>query len=58
VRFVSPELIESRLGDIRTEDLQGNQKLAVETFRKALKRKREGKSRTSILDDELSGAQP
>jgi hypothetical protein len=51
-RLADPELIERRLTELRTEDLRGKQKQAAEAFKKAMKRKREGKPRTSIFDDE------
>jgi predicted KAP-like P-loop ATPase len=51
-KLVALELIERKLAESRAEDLEGKQKQAVEVFQEAMKRKREGKPRTSILDDE------
>ena len=56
-RLADTELIERRLTELRTEDLRGKQKQAAEAFKKAMKRKREGKPRTSIFDDELNGSE-
>ena len=42
-RFVAPELLESRLTNVNLERLEAKQKQAVTAFRKALKRKRDGK---------------
>jgi len=55
-RLVALELIEGKLAELREKDLEGKQRLAVEAFQKAMKRKREGKPRTLILDDELNDA--
>lgn len=52
-KFVEPELIEQKLTEMRTRDLEGKQRQAVAAFQRAMKRKREGKSQTSILDDDL-----
>jgi predicted KAP-like P-loop ATPase len=51
-KLVALELIERKLAELRAEDLEGKQRQAVEAFQKAMKRKREGKPRTSIFDED------
>jgi hypothetical protein len=50
-KLVAPELIERKLVDVKIEELEPRQRLAVEAFREAMKGKREGKPRRSLLDD-------
>ena len=49
-KLVAPELIERKLAGVKTEELEAKPSQAVEAFRKAMKRKREGKPPMSILD--------
>jgi hypothetical protein len=49
-KLVVPELIERKLVQVKTEELEAKPKQAVEAFREAMKHKREGKPPRSILD--------
>lgn len=51
-RFVSPELIESKLAASSQGDLQEREQEAVKAFHKAMKRKREGKQGFSPFDED------
>lgn len=49
-KLVAPELIEGKLAGVKTEELETKPRQAVDAFREAMKRKREGKPPRSILD--------
>lgn len=49
-KLVAPELIERKLAGVKTEELETKAGQALEAFREAMKRKREGKPPRSILD--------
>ena len=51
-RFVEPELIEAKLAAFLSENLQETERVAVEAFLKALKRKRTGKPPFPRFDDD------
>jgi hypothetical protein len=50
-RFVPVEVVESKVASLSKRDLAEKENEAVEAFREAVKRKKEGKTGFSSLDD-------